>query len=269
MYRGESDRYIELISRYAGNALAATKEIPQAVDSLTKKLESVFTNLKQYAVDSKPKRKAEEQKKLDESSFGKKLVDFELEDIASSKLEWKKDLPATNKEQHVFAAKLNVYAKALKETGAMLKKSKDQLIELFNEADRLLKIKNDKAWIDLELNNVLRVLDQLQENLKTTIDQVNYWYGNIDWLQSHFPDGKYNDVVGLCKVASKKEYVEDQEYSLNAGRYVGVKIEDDELNQSEFEEKLLKQYAALEELSKSSELLEIRIKENINALISL
>jgi len=38
----------------------------------------------------------------------------------------------------------------------------------------------------------------------------------------------YCDVIGLCKVADKKEYAEEQDYSLNAGRYVGIKIDIDE-----------------------------------------
>ena len=56
-----------------------------------------------------------------------------------------------------------------------------------------------------------------------------YWQSQIDWLLERFPDGEYRDVIGLCKAASLKgeDGIEDQDYSLNAGRYVGVVIEDD------------------------------------------
>ena len=30
----------------------------------------------------------------------------------------------------------------------------------------------------------------------------SYWQSNIDWLTERFPEGKYRDVVGLCKVAT-------------------------------------------------------------------
>ena len=40
-------------------------------------------------------------------------------------------------------------------------------------------------------------------------------------LAERFPDGKYADVPGLCKVATIQE-IEGQGWSLNPGRYVGV-----------------------------------------------
>jgi type I restriction enzyme M protein len=40
-------------------------------------------------------------------------------------------------------------------------------------------------------------------------------------LQKQFPKMKYRDVPGLCKTATLKE-IEEQDWSLNPGRYVGV-----------------------------------------------
>ena len=40
-------------------------------------------------------------------------------------------------------------------------------------------------------------------------------------LAEHFPEGRYADVAGLCKVATRAE-IESQGWSLNPGRYVGV-----------------------------------------------
>ena len=46
------------------------------------------------------------------------------------------------------------------------------------------------------------------------------------WFNEHFPDGSYQDVEGLCKVVSLEE-VEEQDYSLTPGRYVGVQMDID------------------------------------------
>lgn len=43
----------------------------------------------------------------------------------------------------------------------------------------------------------------------------------FEWLNSRFPDGVYADVKGLCKVVNKGE-IEENDYSLTPGRYVGV-----------------------------------------------
>ena len=59
------------------------------------------------------------------------------------------------------------------------------------------------------------------------------FYQHIHWLQERFPKAEYEDVTGLCKLASPAE-VKEQEYSLNPGRYVGVVIEEDGKTEEEF-----------------------------------
>ncbi len=41
------------------------------------------------------------------------------------------------------------------------------------------------------------------------------------WFYDYFPKGTYEDVEGLCKIVDLEE-VEENDYSLNPGRYVGV-----------------------------------------------
>ena len=45
--------------------------------------------------------------------------------------------------------------------------------------------------------------------------------GSATLLAEKFPDGRYRDVAGLCKTATRAE-IEAQGWSLNPGRYVGV-----------------------------------------------
>lgn len=84
-----------------------------------------------------------------------------------------------------------------------------------------------------------------------------YYQAQIDWLTERFPDGVYCDVVGLCKVAKLdgEDGIIDQDYSLNAGRYVGVVIEDDGLTAEEFKAEMRALIGELSELnSQASEL---------------
>jgi len=50
-----------------------------------------------------------------------------------------------------------------------------------------------------------------------------------DWhhLLQYFPDGHYADVEGLCKIVDLKE-IEENDYSLTPGRYVGYSVQVDE-----------------------------------------
>ncbi|WP_417558236.1 type I restriction-modification system subunit M [Mesoflavibacter zeaxanthinifaciens] len=47
-----------------------------------------------------------------------------------------------------------------------------------------------------------------------------------EWLTENFPKGIYEDVEGLCKIATLEE-IKEQDYSLTPGRYVGVSIDID------------------------------------------
>ena len=95
-----------------------------------------------------------------------------------------------------------------------------------------------------------------------------YWQEQIDWLNEHFPDGKYRDVIGLCKAAKLdgEDGIIDQDYSLNAGRYVGVVIEDDGMTEAEFKETMLDLNAEFESLNDEARKLEAQIADNIKAL---
>ena len=95
-----------------------------------------------------------------------------------------------------------------------------------------------------------------------------YWQSQIDWLTERFPEGNYRDVVGLCKAAKLEgeDGIKDQDYSLNAGRYVGVVIEDDGMTEEEFRETMLELNKELTALNEEAKALEAQIAENIKAL---
>ena len=98
-----------------------------------------------------------------------------------------------------------------------------------------------------------------------------YWQAQIDWLTERFPDGVYRDVIGLCKAAKLdgEDGIIDQDYSLNAGRYVGVVIEDDGMTEEEFNEAMLGLNAEFEAMNEEVKKLEAEIAGNIKALFGV
>ena len=97
----------------------------------------------------------------------------------------------------------------------------------------------------------------------------SYWQAQIDWLTERFPEGKYQDVIGLCKAAKLdgEDGIIDQDYSLNAGRYVGVVIEDDGMTAEEFKAEMLSLNSEFEKLNKEAQALEEQISENLMELL--
>jgi len=80
----------------------------------------------------------------------------------------------------------------------------------------------------------------------------------------NFPDLKYRDINGLCKVATTSE-IETQSWSLNAGRYVGTtdSIADDYI----FEERLTELNNELLGLNAEAKELEAKIAHNVKQLL--
>lgn len=113
-----------------------------------------------------------------------------------------------------------------------------------------------------ELNNAPEESDDKEAKTKA------YWQSQLDWLNERFPEGTYRDVIGLCKAAKLdgEDGIIDQDYSLNAGRYVGVVIKDDGMTEEEFRETMLGLNRELTELNNEAKELEAQIAENIKAL---
>ena len=80
-----------------------------------------------------------------------------------------------------------------------------------------------------------------------------------------FPKAQYDDVTGLCKLATRKE-VQEQDWSLNPGRYVGVVIEEDGKTEDEFISGLLAMNAELATLNAEARVLEDVIAGNVALL---
>ena len=90
----------------------------------------------------------------------------------------------------------------------------------------------------------------------------------VDWLLERWPEGKYRDVIGLCKVAKLEgeDGIIDQDYSLNAGRYVGVVIEDDGMTEEEFADRMKDLHTEFSQLNEEALKLQAEIEKNIKEL---
>ncbi len=111
----------------------------------------------------------------------------------------------------------------------------------------------------------LKTLKVELEELHREVNATEYFFGHIAWLHERFPEAKYEDVTGLCKLASPAE-VREQEYSLNPGRYVGVVIEEDGKTEEEFLEEIVAMNDELNRLNQDSKELEDVINHNIRQL---
>lgn len=112
-----------------------------------------------------------------------------------------------------------------------------------------------------------KALKSALEELHQDVKNAEIYFQHIHWLQERFPNAQYEDVTGLCKLAMPEE-VQEQDYSLNPGRYVGVVIEEDGKSEEEFIAELSEMNDKLAVLNMESSTLEKIISRNLNAIVN-
>ena len=226
LYRGENEKYRELINEYLEtfhNSVAEIKEICQsyrqlldgdraghfdcAIDHLNKELKEITaeTLIKPDAVVEALKNAAEIHKKCTAGALGS----FENIPAALQK----------EKLKDIGFSRLAAYKKALETSGEAIAEVINGYITILQEAN---------------------------------------------WLTDKFGvDGKYADIPGLCKIASSAD-VEEKNWSLTPGAYVGVaEAEDDGVD---FADRMHEIHAELLTLQQESNALMEKISANFREL---
>jgi type I restriction enzyme M protein len=84
-----------------------------------------------------------------------------------------------------------------------------------------------------QINTTLRDFSPEQREGLTAIvkayrdEDISAQFASNPWLKEHFPNGKYEDKEGLCKIVELAD-VEENDWSLTPGRYVGYSVKLDE-----------------------------------------
>jgi len=98
-----------------------------------------------------------------------------------------------------------------------------------------------------------------QEHAREKLDSILSVVDEARWLYEKFGTGEYQDIPGLCKIASRAE-IKERNYSLTSGAYVGVAaVEDDGVD---FAQRMGEIHSELLELQAESNLLMETISRN-------
>ena len=152
----------------------------------------------------------------------------------------------TNKDEILFIDARNIFT----QVDRAHRKFSDEQIKNLGIISRLYEGDSDSFWALVDEYKAAGQQDQ------------------VDWLLERWPEGKYQDVIGLCKVAKLEgeDGIKDQDYSLNAGRYVGVVIEDDGMTEQEFADTMRGFYSEFSKLNVEAQKLQQEIEKNMKEL---
>jgi type I restriction enzyme M protein len=137
---------------------------------------------------------------------------------------------------------------------SILNSEENQYKELIKRQQTELKATKGKKDKD-ELKSVIAANEAELEFTQTTKAMVT----EAVWLVSKFgEDGQYKDVLGLCKIATIQE-IEEKNYSLTPGAYVGVAEQEDD--GVDFHERMNEIHAELAQLNKEANVLMSEIQK--------
>lgn len=283
LMRGESDRYLNLVRDYLNSAHEAAVDLERHCIAFTEQMGQLIVHLE---------------------TFGKSLTEPNGEDVEAigeyqtTLGELRQTWDKCRSEQNVTFAAIDTYNAWIEsvslETNDMQHEAYNRF-ELVSEQIRTLRRMTDHvlktaesvhdiaikrlsasrsdAWETGDIRRLHRVLirslrddegDNLRKLLINAFRLPTYFHRQTQWLQSKFPNAQFADVEGLCKAVDRKA-IEEQDWSLTPGRYVGVAaIEDDP--EFDFEQTLLDIHIELEELNAKAVELATKITRNFEDL---
>ncbi|MEM9119738.1 MAG: class I SAM-dependent DNA methyltransferase [Cyanobacteria bacterium P01_F01_bin.56] len=259
--RGQRQRFVGLIARYFQQGMEKLRENQTQVKPVSAQLITVLdeddesTTGKEAAVDFlqlwdglEPLEQAYQGYQKNHAALSGKNSD------ESSTVE------SQNQAQHelsqAFLPFFEQLHKGLKQLDKTIRTHETALLE---------KAKREKNGKRTQIDRQVKALKVTLEELHSEVKSAESFFGHIRWLQERFPVARYEDVTGLCKLATPDE-VKEQDYSLNPGRYVGVVIEEDGKTEEEFIAEILELNQQLAMLHQEAHQLEGVIAHNVKQI---
>lgn len=275
LHKGRNHEFISLVDDYFRQGMAKLEATVPHVESSFKRLKDA---LKDDAAIIKSVDKLNEHwhalKPLKESfeAYVKDFPQVITKDLVNQLNEAQKTLRTSfTPFFKAIADEAKVLDKAIREKekahNELVKVTRAEVAEAkANDNKDLLKVKDAKLKALNALTADIKEVKALLADIKADRSEAEYFFNHISWLQERFPNAEYEDVTGLCKLATPEE-VKEQDYSLNAGRYVGVVIEEDGKTEEEFKEGLIAQNNMLNVLNEKAMDLSKLINKNLLELM--
>jgi type I restriction enzyme M protein len=275
LYRGRTDKFLGLVNEYLANVCEECARIPEKMDlfegaitDLRERLESFIDsfNSRSDGVDAEKLEKVKEAFGEFEEAFGLYDHDWKalLAVIARYRKRYCDTLPETNPSQHKAARVFEPIAEKIKG----LVKQTDLVYKLMTRAldlaEKELDAKNFEAWDSRAVNKLKKELDPLRRDVVEQLKLAAYFHRQVHWLQSRFPEGKLLNVEGLVKLVDRGE-IESNDWSLTAGRYIGVAPQEED-EDFDFEETLRDIHIELTSLTEEATQLSKAIERSFEEL---
>lgn len=275
LYRGESDRYLGLVSEHLGKMIdegQASFEwktedgeplnlVPNFWDSISSLRELMAPFLADQPVDGPQAIHQSELESLCES-FETECDDLK-DALAKSGKAWAQE-PDSNDALVGLVADFEPVA----ESGRGLVKKIDSIyktsVRLLDSCEKELDAKSNDQWPSSTISKARKAAEAARREATDQLKRIRYFWRQAHWLTSRFPDAELCDVEGLVKLVDHEELAEN-DWSLTPGRYVGVAPEEVD-EDFDFEEAISEIHEELKDLNHEAGNLAALIQMNFGSI---
>ena len=249
LYRGQADRFITLVAEYLERMIDAAGEAVEPLRRFSASLAEATTIL----LDDEPadgQAESVEELKTSETTFEHDVARFDA--MAKEISDAWQSLSRDDDSLKAFAVR----------AGPLADRSRD----LIRQTDNLYKLLSRLAEVKKKSGRA-NPLKPLEEAWKEAVEHLRlprYFWQQARWLQEHFPGAELRHVEGLVKLVDLKE-IEENDWSLTPGRYVGVAPEEEDEGFN-FEETIREIHVEIEELNEEAAELATKVARNFEEL---
>lgn len=260
LYRGQSDRFIALVSEYLNTIAEKQIVLPELLDQY----HQAFNELIPYFDDFQEVLKqnkaidpeitaliADYNLQIAELRSAKKELDIQFAEFSKAFSKWKASLKDTDKSiKNCISA-----SKAFEPVEKVIKSLIKALHSLYKQTEHTIKAAETKfngsrhdEWNSREVRKSFKTLEELQSEPIEVLKELSYFHKQSKWLLDKFPKAEFEDIEGLCKLVDRAK-IEASDWSLTPGRYVGVapRSEDEDMDIAERLEEIHAELAQLNE----------------------
>ena len=286
LYRGDTDRFLELVSHYLGDVadegmaciewedddgetFRPLPEFLEAVDALQGALAPFLKTQPKTGPHAEPLAEFREERKR----FAGSVTRFRTR-VGKASDQWERT-PDTAAALDKLVERFAPLAEASHDLAGQADRLCKLAARLIETCEKECDARSSDAWNGRDITRARKAAGEARQNLTKQdeskpvqvwgqLRKVRYFWRQARWLTERFPGAELRDVEGLVRLVDRAE-IEANDWSLTPGRYVGVAPEEED-EDFDFGEAIRAIHAELEDLNAEAATLAATIRKNFEAL---
>ena len=256
LYRGQTDKFLDLVSDYCRRSLEAAQNL-QPVHDFLAAMEKLEGKCEVRSPETLTETAHTQTLKKELVQEIKRFAN-DIEQFSQSVQTERTDFEASSHSLHTSALLLH-----LQESSCDLARQTDLVYKLASRLSETCENAGDTKS-RRALSRARKTVDEARQRAVEQLSQVRYFWRQAHWLTERFPKAELCDVDGLVKLVDRAE-IEANDWSLTPGRYVGVAPEEAD-EDFDFKQALREIHVELDSLNTEAVSLAATIKKNFEEL---